>query len=49
MRRKILTEDEKQLIFEMWQDRKPTKAIAIKLNRSYACIYFQLKKRYLVG
>lgn len=49
MPRPILTEEEKQLIFELWQDRIPIKVIAIKLNRTYACIYFQLKKRYLVG
>jgi hypothetical protein len=49
MRRRNLTEYEKELIFEMWQDRTPTKVIAIELGVSYACIYFHLKKRNLVG
>lgn len=49
MRGKNLTEDEKQLIFERWQDRIPTKVIALELGVTYACIYQQLKKRYLVG
>lgn len=49
MKGKNLTEYEKQLIFEMWQDRTPTKVIALELGVSYMCIYNQLKKRYLVG
>lgn len=49
MRRRNLTEYEKEKIFEMWQDRTPTKVIAIELGVSYMCIYNQLKKRYLVG
>jgi hypothetical protein len=49
MRRKNLTEYEKQLIFEKWQDRTPTKVIALEMGVSYMCIYYQLKKRYLVG
>lgn len=49
MRGKNLTEDEKQLIFERWQDRVPTKVIALELGVTYACIYQQLKKRNLVG
>ena len=49
MKRRNLTEYEKDLIFEMWQDRKPTKVIALELGVSYMCIYNQLKKRYLVG
>lgn len=49
MRGKNLTEYEKQLIFERWQDRIPTKVIALELGVTYACIYQQLKKRNLVG
>lgn len=49
MRRRNLTEHEKELIFEMWQDRIPTKVIALELGFTYSCIYQQLKKRYLVG
>ena len=49
MKRRNLTEYEKELIFEKWQDRTPTKVIAIELGASYACIYFHLKKRNLVG
>lgn len=49
MRGRSLTEHEKELIFEGWQDRKPIKVIAIEMGLSYGCIYFQLKKRSLVG
>lgn len=49
MRRRNLTEYEKELIFERWQDRTPTKVIAIELGVTYSCVYQQLKKRYLVG
>jgi hypothetical protein len=49
MRRRNLTEYEKEVIFERWQDRIPTKVIAIEFGVSYMCIYNQLKKRYLVG
>jgi IS30 family transposase len=49
MRGRNLTEQDKDRIFELWQDKTPTKAIAIELGRSYACIYFHLKRRNLVG
>jgi len=49
MRRRNLTKYEKELIFEGWQDRKPIKVIAMEMGLSYGCIYFQLKKRSLVG
>jgi IS30 family transposase len=49
MKGKVLTEQDKELIFSMWQDRVPTKAIAYQLGRSYTCIYAYLKSRYLVG
>lgn len=49
MRRRNLTEYEKDLIFEKWQDRKATKVIALEMGVSYMCIYNQLKKRNLVG
>ena len=49
MRGRNLTEQDKERIFELWQDRTPTKAIAIMLGRSYTCIYNQLKSRNLVG
>jgi predicted transcriptional regulator len=49
MRRRNLTEYEKIVIFEMWQDRVPTKVIALTLGVTYSCIYQQLKKRDLVG
>jgi hypothetical protein len=49
MRGRSLTEYEKELIFEAWQDRKQIKVIAQEMGLSYGCIYFQLKKRSLVG
>jgi hypothetical protein len=49
MRGRNLTEYQKELIFEGWQDRKPIKVIALELGVSYMCVYNQLKKRYLVG
>jgi IS30 family transposase len=49
MKRRRVTEEEKQLIFEGWQDRKPIKVIAIELGRCYGTVYTELKKRYLVG
>jgi IS30 family transposase len=49
MKRRRVTEEEKQLIFEGWQDRKPIKMIAIELGRCYGTVYTELKKRYLVG
>jgi predicted transcriptional regulator len=49
MRRRNLTEYEKIVIFEMWQDRIPTKVIALTLGVTYSCIHQQLKKRSLVG
>jgi IS30 family transposase len=49
MKRRRVTEEEKQIIFEGWQDRKPIKVIAIELDRCYGTVYTELKKRYLVG
>lgn len=49
MRGRNLTDQDKERIFELWQDSMPTKAIAIELGRSYTCIYFHLKRRNLVG
>ena len=49
MKRRRVTEEEKQLIFEGWQDRKPIKVIALELGRCYGTIYTELKKRNLVG
>jgi hypothetical protein len=49
MKRRNLTEYEKELIFEKWQDRIPTKVIALEFGVTYSCIYQQLKKFYLVG
>jgi len=49
MRRRNLTEYEKEKIFELWQDRMPTKVIALEMGVSYMCIFNQLKKRSLVG
>ena len=49
MRGRKLTEQEKDLIFKKWQDRKPTKVIAMELGVTYSCVYQQLKKRNLVG
>lgn len=49
MRRRKLTEIEKELIFERWQDRIPTKVIALELGVTYSCIFFHLKRRSLVG
>ena len=49
MRRRNLTEYEKEFIFEKWQDRIPTKVIAMELGVTYSCVYQQLKKRNLVG
>jgi len=49
MKRRRVTEEEKQIIFEGWQDRKPIKVIAIELGRCYGTVYTELKKRNLVG
>jgi IS30 family transposase len=49
MKRRKVTDKEKDLIFECWQDRKPIKVIAIEMDRCYGTIYTELKKRYLVG
>jgi IS30 family transposase len=49
MKRRRVTEEEKQFIFEGWQDRKPIKVIALELDRCYGTVYTELKKRYLVG
>jgi IS30 family transposase len=49
MKRRRVTEEEKQLIFEGWQDRKPIKVIALELCRCYGTVYTELKKRNLVG
>jgi hypothetical protein len=49
MKRRKITDEEKDLIFEGWQDRKPIKVIAIELGRAYGVIYSQLRKRNLVG
>ena len=44
-----ITEEVKEKIFSLWQDRLPTKAIAIEVGLSYTAVYQELKKRYLVG
>jgi IS30 family transposase len=49
MKRRRVTEEEKQMIFEGWQDRKPIKVIAIELGRCYGTVFSELKKRNLVG
>jgi IS30 family transposase len=49
MKRRKVTDKEKDLIFEGWQDRKPIKVIALELGRCYGTIYTELKRRYLVG
>ena len=49
MKWRKVTDKEKDLIFEGWQDRKPIKVIAAELGRSYGTIYTELKRRYLVG
>jgi IS30 family transposase len=49
MKRRKVTDKEKDLIFEGWQDRKPIKVIALELDRCYGTIYTELKRRYLVG
>jgi hypothetical protein len=49
MRGRNLTDYEKEVIFEKWQERKPIKVIALEMGRSYGCIYFHLKHRSLVG
>ena len=36
-------------IFSLWQDRVPTKVIAIEVGLSYTAVYQELKKRCLVG
>jgi IS30 family transposase len=49
MKYRKVSDDEKDLIFKGWQDRKPIKAIAAELGRCYGTIYTELKRRYLVG
>jgi hypothetical protein len=45
---KKLSEEEKERIFSLWQDRVITKAIAIEVGRSYNTVYVYLKSRYLI-
>jgi hypothetical protein len=49
MKYRKVSDEEKDLIFKGWQDRKPIKVIAIELGRAYGVIYSQLRKRNLVG
>jgi hypothetical protein len=44
-----IDEEMKERIFSLWQDRLPTKAIAIEVGLSYTSVYQELKKRCLVG
>lgn len=43
------SEQEAEVMLNLWRDRLPTKAIAFKMGRSYNCILIQLKKRSLIG
>jgi hypothetical protein len=48
--RKILVDEEmKERIFSLWQDRLPTKVIAIEVGLSYTSVHKELKRRNLVG
>jgi hypothetical protein len=46
---KLIDEAMEEKIFSLWQDRLPTKAIAIEVGLSYTAVYQELKKRSLVG
>jgi len=46
---KKVTEEQVEQIVDLWKDRWSTKAIAIKMNLSYNCVYSHLRKLYLVG
>jgi hypothetical protein len=48
--RKLKMNEEMQAkIFSLWQDRLPTKVIAIEVGLSYTAVYQELKRRNLVG
>jgi hypothetical protein len=49
MRAKLIDDAMSERIFSLWQDRLPTKAIAIEVGLSYTAVYQELKKRCLVG
>jgi hypothetical protein len=44
MRRRNLTEYEKELIFEKWQDRTPTKVIALEMGAILCLHLFSSKE-----
>jgi hypothetical protein len=46
---KLIDQAMKDRIFSLWQDRVPTKVIAIEVGLSYTAVYKELKRRYLVG
>lgn len=48
MRKKVDEETIDQMI-DLWRDRLPTKAIALKMGLSYTTVFKQLKKRSLIG
>jgi hypothetical protein len=44
-----MNEEMQAKIFSLWQDRVPTKVIAIEVGLSYTAVYQELKRRNLVG
>jgi hypothetical protein len=46
---KLIDEAMAERIFSLWQDRIPTKVIAIEVGLSYTAVYQELKRRNLVG
>jgi hypothetical protein len=43
------TEQEVETLIELWRDRLTIKEIAWTMNKKPTQVYYQLKKRYLVG
>jgi hypothetical protein len=46
---KLIDQAMQERIFSLWQDRVPTKVIAIEVGLSYTAVYQELKRRNLVG
>jgi hypothetical protein len=45
----VFTEEEVDILIELWRDRLTIKEMAWHMNKKPAQVYYQLKKRSLVG
>ena len=43
------TEEEIEILIELWRDRLTIKEMAYQMNKKPTQVYYQLKKRSLVG